>query len=118
MTQPPATVGLCEEGAVAANISGDMTVMTGRWFRRYRFANTHRSGDLGPFISCEMNRCIACYRCVRYYKDMPTAPISQASIWRAHDETSTSGVRKMVRWKARYSGNLVEILRPDRRLHR
>ena len=44
-----------------------MTVMTGHSIRRYRFTKrTHRNQDLGPFISHEMNRCIACYRCVRY----------------------------------------------------
>ncbi|WP_267284922.1 NADH-quinone oxidoreductase subunit NuoG [Klebsiella pneumoniae] len=60
----------------------DMTVMTGHSFRRYRFTKrTHRNQDLGPFISHEMNRCIACYRCVRYYKDY--ADGTDLGVWRA-----------------------------------
>jgi len=44
--------------------------MTGHASRRYRFTKrTHKNQHLGPFINHEMNRCIACYRCVRYYKD-------------------------------------------------
>jgi len=38
-------------------------------FRTARFRKrTHRNQDLGPFINHEMNRCIACYRCVRFYR--------------------------------------------------
>jgi NADH-quinone oxidoreductase subunit G len=48
----------------------DVTAMTGHAARRARFAKrTHRSQDLGPFVRHEMNRCIGCYRCVRFYKD-------------------------------------------------
>jgi len=48
----------------------DMTVLTGHTARRTKFPKrTHRSQDLGPFIRHEMNRCIGCYRCVRFYQD-------------------------------------------------
>lgn len=48
----------------------DMTVITNQYIRRYRFTKrTYRNQYLGPFISHHMNRCIACYRCVRYYND-------------------------------------------------
>ena len=30
---------------------------------------TYRNQYLGPFIHHEMNRCITCYRCTRYYRD-------------------------------------------------
>ena len=44
--------------------------MTGHNYRRTRFKKrTHRNQDLGPFINHEMNRCIQCYRCVRFYRD-------------------------------------------------
>jgi NADH-quinone oxidoreductase subunit G len=44
--------------------------MTGHHSRSYRYdKRTHLNQELGPFIGHEMNRCIACYRCVRYYKD-------------------------------------------------
>jgi len=48
----------------------DMTVMTKHVNRKYNFPKkTYTNQYLGPFISHEMNRCISCYRCVRYYKD-------------------------------------------------
>jgi NADH-quinone oxidoreductase subunit G len=48
----------------------DMTAMTGHHKRRTDLPKrTHNSQDLGPFIRHEMNRCIGCYRCVRFYKD-------------------------------------------------
>ena len=48
----------------------DMTVMTGHNYRRFNFRKrTFNNQDLGPFINHEMNRCIQCYRCVRFYKD-------------------------------------------------
>jgi NADH-quinone oxidoreductase subunit G len=48
----------------------DVTAMTGHAARRAHFPKrTHRSQDLGPFVRHEMNRCIGCYRCVRFYKD-------------------------------------------------
>lgn len=48
----------------------DMTVMTSHYLRRYRFdKRTYLNQYLGPFISHEMNRCITCYRCTRYYNE-------------------------------------------------
>jgi len=48
----------------------DMTVMTQHRHRRFRFPKrTYKNQYLGPFITHEMNRCITCYRCVRFYKD-------------------------------------------------
>jgi NADH-quinone oxidoreductase subunit G len=96
MTNHPHDCPVCEEGGNCH--LQDMTVMTGHSFRRYRFTKrTHRNQDLGPFISHEMNRCIACYRCVRYYKDY-----ADGRIWAfmARTTTSTSVVRKTARWKA------------------
>ena len=68
MTNHPHDCPVCEEGGHCH--LQDMTVMTGHAARRYRFTKrTHKNQNLGPFITHEMNRCIACYRCVRYYKD-------------------------------------------------
>ena len=68
MTNHPHDCPVCEEGGHCH--LQDMTVMTGHSSRRYRFTKrTHQNQYLGPFINHEMNRCIACYRCVRYYKD-------------------------------------------------
>ena len=53
----------------ASAILQDMTVMTGHDYRRTRFQKrTFRNQDLGPFVYHEMNRCIQCYRCVRFYR--------------------------------------------------
>jgi NADH-quinone oxidoreductase subunit G len=47
-----------------------MTVMTGHDYRRYNFRKrTFRNQYLGPFVHHEMNRCIQCYRCVRFYRE-------------------------------------------------
>lgn len=68
MTNHPHDCPVCEEGGECH--LQDMTVMTGHTFRRYRgLKRTHQNQDLGPFINHEMNRCIACYRCVRFYDD-------------------------------------------------
>ena len=68
MVNHPHDCPVCEEGGECH--LQDMTMMTGHAYRRYRFTKrTHRNPDLGPFIKHEMNRCIACYRCVRFYGD-------------------------------------------------
>ena len=68
MTSHPHDCPVCDEGGECH--LQDMTVMTGHVYRRYRFRKrTYRNQDLGPFVTHEMNRCIACYRCVRFYRD-------------------------------------------------
>ncbi|MGX2038957.1 NADH-quinone oxidoreductase subunit NuoG [Methylocaldum sp. MU1018] len=68
MTNHPHDCPVCEEGGECH--LQDMTVMSGHTFRRYRgLKRTHRNQYLGPFVNHEMNRCIACYRCVRLYRD-------------------------------------------------
>ncbi len=68
MINHPHDCPVCEEGGHCH--LQDMTVMTGHDRRRYRFKKrTHRNQNLGPFIAHEMNRCITCYRCVRFYND-------------------------------------------------
>jgi NADH-quinone oxidoreductase subunit G len=68
MTNHPHDCPVCEEGGECH--LQDMTLLTGHTQRRYRGKKrTHENQDLGPFINHEMNRCIACYRCIRYYQD-------------------------------------------------
>ncbi|QCI23186.1 NADH-quinone oxidoreductase subunit NuoG [Buchnera aphidicola] len=68
MTNHPHDCPVCEEGG-SCHLQ-DMTVMNKHYIRRYRFKKrTHNNQYLGSFIGHEMNRCISCYRCVRYYKD-------------------------------------------------
>lgn len=68
MANHPHDCPVCDEGGECH--LQDMTVMTGHVYRRYRhLKRTHVNQDLGPFVSHEMNRCIQCYRCVRFYRD-------------------------------------------------
>lgn len=85
----------------------DMTVMTGHNTRDYRFTKrTHNNQDLGPFVEHEMNRCIACYRCVRYYKDY--AGGTDLGVFGAHDNVYF-GRAEDGALESEFSGNLVEV---------
>lgn len=69
MTNHPHDCPVCDEGGECH--LQDMTQMSGHNYRNYRFQKrTYQNQNLGPFINHEMNRCISCYRCVRYYKDV------------------------------------------------
>ena len=68
MENHPHDCPVCEEGGECH--LQDMTVMAGHSMRRYAGQKrTWRNQYLGPFVGHEMNRCITCYRCVRYYRD-------------------------------------------------
>jgi len=105
MINHPHDCPVCEEGGECH--LQDMTVMSGHNYRRYDGKKkTHTNQYLGPFIGHEMNRCITCYRCVRYYKDYAggTDFGPQAS----HDNTYFG------RWQegpleSEFSGNLAEV---------
>lgn len=69
MTNHPHDCPVCDEGGECH--LQDMTVMTGHVYRRFRYRKrTYENQYLGPFVNHEMNRCIQCWRCVRFYKDM------------------------------------------------
>lgn len=68
MTNHPHDCPVCDEGG-SCHLQ-DMTVMTGHDYRRFNYKKrTYPNQYLGPFIHHEMNRCIQCYRCVRFYRD-------------------------------------------------
>ena len=105
MTNHPHDCPVCEEGGHCH--LQDMTVMTGHNVRRYRFSKrTHQNQDLGPFIAHEMNRCIACYRCVRYYKDY--AGGTDLGVYGAHDNVYFGRIEDGV-LESEFSGNLTEV---------
>ncbi|WOE77583.1 NADH-quinone oxidoreductase subunit NuoG [Pseudomonas protegens] len=105
MTNHPHDCPVCEEGGHCH--LQDMTVMTGHNERRYRFTKrTHQNQDLGPFISHEMNRCIACYRCVRFYKDY--AGGTDLGVYGAHDNVYFGRVEDGT-LESEFSGNLTEV---------
>jgi NADH-quinone oxidoreductase subunit G len=68
MTNHPHDCAVCDEGG-SCHLQ-DMTVMSGHAYRRFKYKKrTYKNQYLGPFINHEMNRCIQCYRCVRFYRD-------------------------------------------------
>ncbi|MBH1988615.1 MAG: NADH-quinone oxidoreductase subunit G [Myxococcaceae bacterium] len=105
MINHPHDCAVCDEGGECH--LQDMTQMTGHNQRRYRFKKrTHLNQDLGPHINHEMNRCITCYRCVRYYRDIAGAEDLHAfsSGNRVYFGRMESGTLE-----SEFSGNLVEI---------
>ena len=68
MLSHPHDCPVCDEGGHCQ--LQDLTVSGGHGLRRYQgLKRTHRDQHLGPLIQHEMNRCIACYRCARYYQE-------------------------------------------------
>lgn len=105
MTNHPHDCPVCEEGGHCH--LQDMTVMTGHSKRRYRFnKRTHHNQYLGPFINHEMNRCIACYRCVRYYNDY--ADGKDLGVFGAHNHVYFGRVEDGC-LESEFSGNLTEV---------
>ncbi len=105
MVNHPHDCPVCDEGGECH--LQDMTVMTGHDYREFRFKKrTHRNQYLGPFINHEMNRCIACYRCVRFYREY--AGGRDFDVFGAHDHVYFGRFEDGV-LQSEYSGNLVEI---------
>ena len=105
MQNHPHDCPVCDEGGECH--LQDMTVLTGHDYRAYRFdKRTFRNQYLGPFVNHEMNRCIQCYRCVRFYREYAGASDLHAfglrdSVFfgREHDGVLES----------EFAGNLVEV---------
>lgn len=105
MVNHPHDCPVCDEGGECH--LQDMTVMTGHNYRRYRFKKrTYRNQDLGPLVNHEMNRCIQCYRCVRFYGDYAGGDDLQA--FGAHDHVYF-GRHQDGTLESPFSGNLVEV---------
>ncbi len=105
MLNHPHDCPVCEEGGECH--LQDMTVMTGHRDRNYRYLKTtFRNQNLGPLIGHEMNRCITCYRCVRYYDDYAGGKdlAAFASRDRVFFGRSESGLLEN-----EFAGNLVEV---------
>lgn len=105
MTNHPHDCAVCDEGG-SCHLQ-DMTVMTGHAYRRFEFKKrTYKNQYLGPFVNHEMNRCIQCYRCVRFYKDY--AGGKDLDVFGAHNHVyfgrESDGVLEN-----EFSGNLAEI---------
>ncbi len=68
MTNHPHDCPVCDEGGEC--LLQDYTVAGGHGIRRYGGKKrTFIPQYLGEFVEHEMNRCIECYRCVRFYQE-------------------------------------------------
>jgi NADH-quinone oxidoreductase subunit G len=105
MLSHPHDCPVCDEGGECH--LQDMTVMTGHNYRRTPYPKrTFRNQYLGPLINHEMNRCIQCYRCVRYYHEYAGGTDLQAFGLRniAYFGRQEDGILE-----SEFAGNLVEI---------
>ena len=105
MQNHPHDCPVCDEGGECH--LQDMTVMTGHRSRGYSFGKrTFRNQYLGPLVNHEMNRCIQCQRCVRFYReyagghDLNAFHLRDSIYYGRHED----GVLE-----SEFSGNLVEI---------
>jgi NADH-quinone oxidoreductase subunit G len=105
LTNHPHDCPVCEVGGECH--LQDMTVLTGHHARRHHFPKrTHKNQNLGPFIRHEMNRCIGCYRCVRFYRD-----------YAGGDDFGVFGAARNIYFgraedgvlESNFAGNLVEV---------
>ena len=105
MLSHPHDCPVCDEGGECH--LQDMTVMTGHSYRRYRGRKrTWVNQELGPFVTHELNRCITCYRCTRFYND-----------YAGGRDFGVFGIRNQVYFgraesgtlESEFSGNLIEV---------
>ncbi len=105
MINHPHDCPVCDEGGECH--LQDMTVMTGHRTRRHRGPKqTHANQYLGPLINHEMNRCIQCYRCVRYYQDY--AGGHDLVVMRQHNDVYFGRTEDGV-LENPFAGNLIDI---------
>ncbi len=105
MTNHPHDCPTCDEGGECH--LQDMTIMTGHTYRRFKFnKRTFENQYLGPLVNHEMNRCIACYRCVRFYKDY--AGGKDLEVLGSHNYVYFGRHEDGV-LESEFSGNLVEV---------
>lgn len=105
MLNHPHDCPVCDEGGECH--LQDMTVLSGHVYRRNRFKKrTYINQNLGPFINHEMNRCIQCYRCVRFYRDY--AGGRDFNVFGVHDRIYFGRCSDGT-LENEFSGNLVEV---------
>lgn len=105
MMNHPHDCPICDEGGECQ--LQDLTIAAGHGIRRFRAPKrTFQNQYLGEFIQHEMNRCITCYRCSRFYQEYaggrdfgPTGSRDRVYFGRFEDGPLESP----------FSGNLVEM---------
>lgn len=105
MLNHPHDCPVCDEGGQC--LLQDETASSGHGIRRYAGRKrTYRDQYLGAFIAHEMNRCIHCTRCVRFYQD-----------YTGYRDLGTMGIASHVYFgrygdgplESPFAGNLVEL---------
>lgn len=105
MTNHPHDCPVCAEGGECH--LQDMTVMTGHSVREYKGdKRTFVNQDLGPNVGHEMNRCITCYRCVRFYKDY--AGGTDFGVYGSRNKVCFGRQQDGV-LESEFAGNLIEV---------
>lgn len=105
MVNHPHDCPVCDEGGHC--LLQDETISGGHSRRRYTGAKrTYPDQDLGPLVQHEMNRCIQCYRCVRFYQE-----------YAGYRDLGVMGIASRVYYgrfsdgalESPFSGNLIDI---------
>jgi NADH-quinone oxidoreductase subunit G len=105
MTNHPHDCPVCAEGGECH--LQDMTVMSGHNQRDYQGdKRTFTNQNLGDLVGHEMNRCITCYRCVRFYKDY--AGGKDFGVYGSRNQVYF-GRQSDGALESEFSGNLVEV---------
>lgn len=105
MLNHPHDCPVCDEGGEC--MLQDMTVLSEHIHRRSRFPKrTWRNQYLGPLIHHEMNRCITCYRCVRFYRDYALG--ADLGAFGSRDRVYFGRVKDGV-LESEFAGNLVDV---------
>ncbi len=105
MLNHPHDCPVCDEGGEC--MLQDMTVLSEHIHRRSRFPKrTWRNQYLGPLIHHEMNRCITCYRCVRFYREYALG--KDLGVFGSRDRVYFGRVKDGV-LESEFAGNLVDV---------
>ncbi|TWX73116.1 NADH-quinone oxidoreductase subunit NuoG [Colwellia sp. C1TZA3] len=105
MTNHPHDCPVCAEGGECH--LQDMTVMTGHSVREYQGTKrTFSNQYLGELVGHEMNRCITCYRCTRFYNDY--AGGKDFGVYGSKNQVYF-GRQSDGALESEFSGNLVEV---------
>ncbi|MBA6328429.1 NADH-quinone oxidoreductase subunit NuoG [Colwellia sp. MB02u-6] len=105
MTNHPHDCPVCAEGGECH--LQDMTVMTGHSVREYQGTKrTFTNQYLGELVGHEMNRCITCYRCTRFYNDY--AGGKDFGVYGSKNQVYF-GRQSDGALESEFSGNLVEV---------
>ncbi|MFA5905875.1 MAG: NADH-quinone oxidoreductase subunit NuoG, partial [Desulfobacula sp.] len=105
MRNHPHDCPVCDEGGHC--LLQEMTIAGGHGIRQYQGPKrTYPDQDLGPLIQHEMNRCIQCYRCTRYYREIT-----------GYKDLGVMGIAGRIyygrfeqgRLESPFSGNLIDI---------